>query len=124
MFSSYTPSAGKNLSDAIGGIIKKAIRNGIMMRRLINSKEMGQIDVDDIGLIEMEGEEFNDYDQFFKWLDAQVKNRNIGVGPKFKTFDIINICLDCPPVHVTNVKYLSIPNAKEMEYMVSGLTTV
>ena len=53
--------------------------------------EEGHLDVNELGLIEIEGEEFDNYDQFFKWLEVQLKKRDLGVGPKFKTFDIVSL---------------------------------
>ena len=44
-----------------------------------------------MGFLEAEEVEFEDYEQFFQWLDSQVKMRGLGSGPKFKTFDIVDV---------------------------------
>ena len=90
VFNWYAPSEGKNLSDAIGGIIKNVMRRGIMMRKNTFSDKI-ELDIDNLGLIEVEEEEFETYENFFNWLNTQIRNREIGIGAKFKTFDLISL---------------------------------
>lgn len=87
VFNRYAPNEGKSLSDAIGGQIKSGATRGIMMRK---GEEM-DINSDDMGFLEVEELEFEDYNEFYTWLVSQIEQHNTGKGPKFKTFEIINV---------------------------------
>ena len=65
-FSRYAANEGKNLNDAIGGIIKKCVNSGILMRRPTYSPDGGCYlpSPEEISLVQLDEEEFDSYDVF------------------------------------------------------------
>ena len=84
MYSRYAASEGKNLSHAIGSILKRVIRNKIL--KLKGNEE----NVIEMG-IELEDTQFRNYKDFFDWLKAQVALQEIDGFNKFKSFTVIDV---------------------------------
>ena len=83
MYSRYAASEGKNLSDAIGAILKRVIRNKIL-------KQRGTEETIEMG-IDLEDTNFKNYSEFIEWLKVQVKWQEIKGFDKFDSFTVIDV---------------------------------
>ena len=78
MYSRYAASEGKNLSDAIGAILKRVIRNKILKQKGTEETviEMG---------MDLEDTQFKNYNDV-DWLKVQIRLQGIKGFDKFKSF--------------------------------------